>query len=227
MSYDEEEQVERLKRFWAEYGSAIIIGIALALAVFAGWRYWQKTQLESSTVAANLYQEVLSSVETLRGNPEDQAANTELQSNAQKLQEEFAKTPHAVEASFLLAKRAADLGDLKEAEKQLRWILDAKPEDGMRILATTRLARVLAAKGDLEGGLALLLKEKNEAFAPTLEEAKGDIYQLQGKAEEARKAYVAADAALAKRGADRPLLEVKMADVGAAPAARDTEEKTN
>lgn len=224
MSYDEEEQIERLKQFWKEYGTAILIGIALAMAVFAGWRYWQKSQVETATQAANLYQDVLADAQKLQANPQDQAANTDLQSKAKKLQDEFAKTPHAMNAGLLLAKRAVEANDLKEAEKQLRWVLEQKPEEGLRIVTAIRLARVLAASGKLDDGLALLAKEKNDAFTPALEETRGDIYRLQGKLEEARKAYQAADAALAARDEVRPLLEVKMADVGLAPVERKPRE---
>ncbi len=220
MSYSEEEQVERLKRFWVDYGTAILLGSALALAVFAGWRYWQKSTVESATEAANLLREVLTSSQSLQANPADKTANTELQSKAKKLQDEFAKTPHALHAGLLLAKQAVAAGDLKEAEKQLNWVLERKPETGLRVLATVRLAQVLVAKNDLAAALALLDKENEPAFAPTLEESRGDILKAQGKLEDARKAYQAADTALALRNESRPILEMKMADVGLSPAAR-------
>ena len=54
MSYSEEEQVEQLKRFWQDYGTPILVGISLALAVFAGWRFWQQSQIEASAAAASL-----------------------------------------------------------------------------------------------------------------------------------------------------------------------------
>ncbi|HET8732042.1 MAG TPA: tetratricopeptide repeat protein, partial [Moraxellaceae bacterium] len=54
---------------------------------------------------------------------------------------------------------------------------------------------------------------------PTLDELKGDIYQSQGKIAEARAAYTSAATALQARDEHRPLLDVKMADVGLAPLA--------
>ena len=38
----EEEQLDNLKSFSKKYGSALIIGILIALIAFLGWQYWQK-----------------------------------------------------------------------------------------------------------------------------------------------------------------------------------------
>ena len=36
----EEQQVEAIKRFWKEHGTAIIVGAALGLGGLWGWRGW-------------------------------------------------------------------------------------------------------------------------------------------------------------------------------------------
>ena len=36
----EEQQVEAIKRFWKEHGTAIIVGAALGLGGLWGWRYY-------------------------------------------------------------------------------------------------------------------------------------------------------------------------------------------
>lgn len=214
----EEEQIESLKRFWQDYGTPILVGIVLALAVFLGYSYWMKSRMTDATRAAAQFQEMLSAVQRSQINPEDKAAATDVQRIGKGLKEDFASTPYAVSAGLLLARHAADRNDYKEAEKQLRWVLDQKPGEAERLLATTRLARVLAAQNQNDAALALLLNEKDAAgFTPTVEELKGDLYQATGKVAEARTAYLAAAKALQERDERRPLLEVKMADVGLAP----------
>lgn len=214
----EEEQIESLKRFWADYGTPILVGVILAAAVFIGWSFWQKERMKDATDAARVFQDMLAAVQRSQLNPDDKAAATDVQRSAKTLREDFESTPYAVSAGLLLARQAADRDDFKEAEKQLRWVLDQKPGEAERLLATTRLARVLAAAGQADAALALLAKEKEAAgFAPTIEELKGDIYQAQGKIAEARTAYEAAARALQARDERRPLLELKMADVGLAP----------
>ena len=214
----EEEQIESLKRFWQDYGTPILVGLVLAVAVFLGWSYWQKSRLSDATKAAQTFQEMLSAVQRSQINPDDKAANTDVQRFGKSLKDDHGKTPYAVSAGLLLARQAADRNDFKEAEKQLRWVLEQKPGEAERLLATTRLARVLAAQQQHDAALALLVKEtKAGGFAPTVDELKGDIYQAQGKTAEARAAYEAAAKALQARDERRPLLELKMADVGLAP----------
>ncbi|HBC19536.1 MAG TPA: hypothetical protein DC022_12505, partial [Alcanivorax sp.] len=38
---DEEEQVERIKAWWQENGTAAVITVVLAVAALIGWRQWQ------------------------------------------------------------------------------------------------------------------------------------------------------------------------------------------
>ncbi|MDI1300768.1 MAG: tetratricopeptide repeat protein [bacterium] len=223
MNQHEEEQVENLKRFVKDYGTPIVVGVVLALAVFAGWRYWQNDKLDQATRAATIYQDMLSAVERSHVNPQDKAGNTDVQRYAKTLKEDYAKTPYALSAGLLLARQASDRNDFKEAEKQLHWVLEQKPGEGERVLTVTRLARVLAGEKQYEAALALLGKETDAGFRPTIEELKGDIYQAQGKIPEAQKAYQAAAAALQARDERRPLLEMKMADVGlAVPESKKT-----
>lgn len=219
MSQHDEEQIENLKRFWQDYGTPILVGVVIAVSVFAGWRYWQAEKLGSATNAATVFQDMLAASQRSQLNPEDKAAATDVQRLAKSLKDDYTNTPYAVSAALLQVRQAVDRSDYKEAEKQLRWVLDQKPSEGVRVLATSRLARVLAAQKQYDAAIALLVSEKAVGFEPTIEELKGDIYQAQGKLDEARKAYQSAVAALQERDERRPVLEMKMADVGVAPPA--------
>jgi predicted negative regulator of RcsB-dependent stress response len=213
----QEEELEKFKRFWQDHGMSLLVGALLAVAVFFGLQAWQKSRLDQAARASTLFQEMLGAVQRSQLNPADKAANTEVQRLGKTLKDDFESTPYAVSAALLLARQAADRNEYKDAEKQLRWVLEQKPEDAERVLTTTRLARVLAAQKQYDAALALLQKEEAPGFTPTVEELKGDIYVALGKIDEARKAYEAAARALLERKERRPLLEMKMADVGLAP----------
>ncbi len=226
MSQHEEEQLENLKRFFKDYGNPILTGVVLAVVVFSGWRYWENQRVDASTKAANVFQDMLGAVQRSHMNPADKTASTDVQRYAKSLRDDYAKTPFATSAGLLLARQAVDHNDFAEAEKQLRWVLEQKPDESVRVLATTRLARVLAADKKFDEAQALLAKESDAGFKPTVEELRGDIYQSQGKIPEAQKAYLAAVEALQARDDERrPLLEMKMADVGVAAPEKKDEKK--
>ena len=219
-NYSEEEQIQALKNFWDDYGTAIMVGIAVALAVFAGWRYWSNQQKSNQQQAATQYQQVIEqyqkSMESAAG-----AENTNFQRAARKLMEEHGDMAYGQFAALLVAKRAVESNDLKEAEKQLRWVLEQKPDEGLRIVTSIRLARVLFGQGDNAAAMAILDKESNPEFVATVQELRGDILVADKKPEEAAKAYQKASEVLASKKESRPLLEIKMADLGLKPVKVD------
>lgn len=221
MSYNEDETLDQLKTWWARYGTPLLLSVAVVLLSFSGWRYWTSSQLEAASKAQALQQQMATAMQRLAVNTEDKAANTDVQRLGQQLINEYASTPYAVDAALLLAKRAVDTGDLAAAEKQLRAAIDLKPSAEITLLAKTRLARVLSARKQYPAALAVLDELGDDVTAaPLVAEVRGDILLLQGQRDAAAKAYAAADAALAARDEARPVLDLKLADVGLTPAKR-------
>jgi len=221
VSYNEDETLDQLKTWWARYGTPLLLSVAVVLLSFSGWRYWTSSQLEAASEAQALQQQMATAMQRLAVNTEDKAANTDVQRLGQQLINEYASTPYAVDAALLLAKRAVDTGDLAAAEKQLRAAIELKPSAEITLLAKTRLARVLAARKQYPAALAVLDELGDDvAAAPLVAEVRGDILLLQGQRDAAGKAYAAADAALAARDEARPVLDLKLADVGLTPAKR-------
>lgn len=225
MSYNEEETIEQLKTWWQRYGTPALLTVAVVLLSFSGWRYWNTSKLESATKAQALQQQMSSAMQRVSINAEDKAANTDVQRLGRQLIDEYASTPYAVDAALLLAKRAVDSGDLAAAEKQLRTALTLKPSAEVKLLVQSRLARVLAARKQYPEALAILDDAGADA-APLVAEIRGDILLLQGQRDAAAKAYATADAALAKRDEARPVLDLKLAEVGLTPAKRASDEAT-
>jgi len=221
VSYNEDETVEQIKAWWARYGTPVLLSAAVVLLSFSGWRYWSTSKLDSATKAQALQQQMASAMQRVSVNAEDKAANTDVQRLGQQLIDEYASTPYAIDAAMLLAKRAVDSGDLAGAEKQLRAALALKSGADIKLVLQTRLARVLSARKQYPAALAILDEAGSDAAsAPLVEEVRGDILLLQGQRQAAAKAYAAADAALAQRDESRPVLDLKLADVGLVPAKR-------
>lgn len=220
MAYNEDEAVESLKTWWQRYGMSLLLGVAVAGAGVAGWRWWQADQINSAAVAQTIQQQMNTAAQRSLANPDDKAANTDLQRLARQLMDEHASTPYAVDAALMLARHAVETAQLPQAEKHLRWVLDQKPDEETRLLVHTRLARVLIAKGDLAAAEEQLKAVDSPALLPLVAEIRGDLALHKNDRAAAAKAYAEADQALAERNERRPVLELKLADVGLAPADR-------
>lgn len=224
VAYNDDETLDQLKTWWQRYGTPLLLLIAAVLFSVAGWKWWSSKSLNDATAAQGLQQQLQAASQRLSLNAEDKAANTEFQRIGRQLIDEYARTPYATDAALLLAKRAVEAGDLAEAEKQLRWVLDNGAPDETEHLVRTRLARVLAAQKKPDAALAELDQVKDASLAPLVDEIRGDIHLAKGDQARAAAAYKAADAALAGRDEARPLLALKLAEVGLEPAPRKSDE---
>jgi predicted negative regulator of RcsB-dependent stress response len=209
------EREEQLRRWWSDNWAWIIGGVALGLALLAGWQYWQRHQVQVAERDLASYQAVL---EGLDSNQRDVAGQ-----KADALRKEHPASPYADQADLALARVAAERGELDEAARRLGLVADNSKDPELRIVARTRLARVLVAQGKPDEALALLDPAQAGAFAAYVREIRGDAYKAKGDADAARREY---DAALVtpdaeKTGLDARYVELKRDALGiaAAPAA--------
>lgn len=220
MAYEDDEVVENLKNWWQKNGTALMFAVAVGLFSFAGWRYWQTTSLEAATQAQSLQQQMQIAVQRLSTNANDKDTLAEVQRLGDQLINDYSRTPYAQDAALLLAKVAVETNDLPKAITLLNGVIADSGDDAEVALAQSRLARVQAAKGDFTDALSTLNEIKEVSLVPLVNEIRGDVFMQQNKIEDAKAAYQAADAALAARNESRPLLALKLADVGLEPAAR-------
>lgn len=226
MSYNEDETLDNLKHWWARFGTPLLLGLAIVLLAFAGWRYWSNSRVEAASAAQKLTQQLFMAQQRLVANGDDKGAGSDLQRIGRQLIDEYAGTPYATDAALVLARRAVESGDLAAAAKQLKWVLDQGPEADTEALVHVRLARVLAAQKQYDAALAELALVDGADLAPMVEEVRGDIALLKGDRAAAKAAYQKADAALAARDEARPVLDLKLADVGLLPSARKSDQTT-
>jgi predicted negative regulator of RcsB-dependent stress response len=198
------EREEQLRRFWAENWLWIVGGIALGLGGLAGWQYWQKSRLNASERDEASYVAVL---ESLSKNDKDAAAK-----QAGDLRGLHPKSPYADHADLALARFAVDTRDLDEAAKRLRTVAESSRDPELRLIAQSRLARVLAEQGKHDDALKLLDVTNAGSFTPVFHEIRGDVLAARGDVAGARQAYAAALAATASVQAqafDREYVELK------------------
>jgi len=201
----EEQQVEAIKSYWEENGNMIVAGIVLGFAGFIGFNLYKDNKLDNEIAISDSYQTLI------ENSAIDKAAFGE---KAQKFINENGNTSYVSLTALALAKDAADKKDWQGAQTQLTAALESAPTEGIKGIASLRLARVQIQQNQYEQALATLAKPLPESFVAAIEEIKGDIYLLQGKKELARSAY---QAAITADGlASSPSLQMKLDDLATA-----------
>jgi predicted negative regulator of RcsB-dependent stress response len=181
------EREEQLRSFWRDNWLTIVGGIAIGLGGIAGWRYWQSHSARQGEQAEGAYAAVL---EALGANKREDAVT-----RASALRKEHPSSPYADQADLALARAAVERGELDEAAKRLRAVVDSSRDAELRQIARTRLARVLIEQSKPDEALALLDPANAGAFAPHFHDIRGDALAAKGDAAAARREYEAALAA--------------------------------
>ncbi len=180
----EEEQVEALKRWWSENGKSIVAGAALGILALVGWRGWTWHQETQALEASALYEQVSARIQD-----GDREA---LMSAAEQLRDDYGSTTYAALGALAAARAAVDAGEPDAAAEWLRWAMENAGDAKLEYLARARLARVEAANGRVDEGLALLDVDPPAAWGGLYGEIRGDLLIEQGDREAAVEAYRAA-----------------------------------
>jgi predicted negative regulator of RcsB-dependent stress response len=206
----EDEELEKLKEWWRNYGVALIVGAVIGLGGLFGYRYWTHHLELRAAAASALYDEVVYNLH--QGKP-DAAAQL-----GGKVMQKYKSTPYAPLTALLLAKSSYEKGDDASAERQLRWAMDHAGQKAVEHTARLRLARLLLAEGKLDAASKLVQGVKDTGgYGSSYAELRGDLYRAKGDLAKARTAYTKA------LGEDRggkysEVLRMKLANLGPAPS---------
>ena len=192
----EEQQVEAIKRFWKENGTALVIGAVLGLSGLYGWRYYNDSKVNAQETASIAFEQA-----------ENQLVKDEKGfSAAQAYITEHGDTGYTYLMALQLAQQAIERKDLSEAAKQLAFVNSQAELSAVKAIAGIRLARVQLEQGQYEQALQSLDSVSDAAFAGQTQAVKGDIFVAQQLFDKARAAY---SAALEKNSGDR-LIKMKL-----------------
>jgi predicted negative regulator of RcsB-dependent stress response len=133
------------------------------------------------------------------------------------LNREYSWTPYASLASLMAARFQVESNELDKAVVSLKTVMDSAPDNELRLIARTRLARVQAAQGKYDDALATLKVEQPGEFAPRLADARGDVLLAKGDRAGALREYLAARSGDADGRVDTELLDLKIRDLGGTP----------
>ena len=178
---NEHDQVDAVKRFFAENGKALVVGVILGVGALVGWRYWNSHQVDSARESSAAYENAVSSLSS--GKPEALAA-------AQKFAAET-KNTYGAFASLELAQQFVDKNDLQNAEKQLQQGLTAASDDNLKSVINMRLARVQLQLKQPDAALKTLDAVKGEGWTAIVADLRGEILLSKGDKQGAKAAWEA------------------------------------
>ncbi len=202
----EEQQVEAIKSFWSANGNAIIAGLAIGFAGFIGLNYYNDHKLQQELNTSEAYQTMVESTS------EDSEA---FEAAGKAFIAENSDSSYAMLTAIALAKAAAEKQDWVQAETYLTTAIEKSVDEGIKAIASVRLARVQLQLEKYDQALTTLAAKLPASFDASVEEIKGDIYFKQGKNELARNAYQAAIDGATEGGAN-PALQMKLDDLAQA-----------
>jgi predicted negative regulator of RcsB-dependent stress response len=206
LDLEEQEQLDQIKHFWAQYGNLItwvLIAVFGSMAAWNGWNYWQRSQ---AAKASALYEEI------------ERAA---LASDADKIQraylemtDRFAGTTFAAQGALLAGKTLYESGKVDGARAALIWVSEKASDTSLQAIARLRLAALDVESMVFYLGFKTLETPMPKSFEPLAADRRGDVFLAQGKTEEAKTQYQAAWRALGAQTEYRQLVEVKLASLG-------------
>ena len=166
---NENDQVEAVKRFFAENGKALAVGVILGVGALIGWRYW------------NSYQNAVTAVS--EGKPDSIPA-------AEKFAAENKNTYGAL-ASLELAQQFVDKNELEKAAAQLQQGLADTSDENLKAVINLRLARVQVQLKQADAALKTLDTIKGEGWAAIVADLRGEALLSKGDKQGARSAWEA------------------------------------
>jgi predicted negative regulator of RcsB-dependent stress response len=197
---DEHEQSERVHRWVRENGLGLIGGVVLGLALIGGWKWWQGHQQGQRIAEAARYDSL-----------QDQLKSQDL-AKAKATAASLRNGPYATLVALDLAKAQAMAGRRDDAIATLRGV---KPGDVLLAgVLRERLGRLLLDAGKADEALRVLA----DADDPAGIDARGDANFAMGRYVDARKDYDKALALTTVGSPMRRVLELKLSEVGGAPA---------
>jgi predicted negative regulator of RcsB-dependent stress response len=213
LDLEEQEQLAQLKHFWNTYGNLIswlLIAVFGSIAAYNGWQYWQRTQ---AAKASAIYEEVERAVQASDLARAEQAFND--------ARDKSGSTVFTQQSALLVAQLAAEKGKPETARTALAWVADQGSDAGYQAIARLRLAALHVEAKAYDEALKQLEAEFPASFQALVADRRGDVFNLQGKRDQAKAEYSKAYQQLDARAEYRRLVEVKLTALGVDPKTLD------
>ncbi|MBF2760332.1 MAG: tetratricopeptide repeat protein [Ectothiorhodospiraceae bacterium AqS1] len=177
----EEEQIESLKKWWSEYGKAIVTGVLVGVVSVGGWSAWQSHRSDRIERASVEYHEMI----------EDSAEgeSDKVLARAETFFDDYQGSPYTSLASLLAARAAVHSDDTEQAKEHLQRAIEHALLPEIDTIARIQMARLQIDADDFPAALSTLDGIDSEHFRSIVIELQGDARRLSGDIEGARRNY--------------------------------------
>ena len=198
ISDSEEEQVDKLKKWWDSNGKQIIAGAVLGLAGIFGWNAYVDYQDSQALNARALYLSYASD-----------SANV---GAYDKLIKDHPSSSYSDQGTLVMAKYLFDAGNYSLALDALKPLM-SRENSVIASTASLRTASLFLELGQHEEALAILNMENANEFSGLFYNLAGDVYLDLGNNEEARNSYTLAIENITDNSSLSQLIQIKLDDL--------------
>ncbi len=218
----DEEQLERLKKWWSANGTSLLLAIVVVAGGWFGWNYWQNAKQSKAEESSLVYMAMLDALGQWEQERSDDKA-AQVASHAETLKKLGEDSRYGVLAALTVARLSATDGDYDEAAQELEWALSSSKDEALNGLLRLRLAKVEFARDNAEAALKQLDSPHPASYKALYETLKGDIFVSSGDNAKAQIAYQSAlDSLTDQDSRAKAVLELKLNELApASPAKND------
>ena len=198
ISDTEEEQVDKIKKWWNSNGKQIIGGAVLGLAGVFGWNSYGDYQDNQALNARTLYLSYASDSTNIGA--------------YDKLIKDHSSSSYADQATFLMANYLFEAGNYALALDSLKPLISRENV----VIASTAILRSASLHlqlGEHNDALAILDVDSGEGFSGLFYNLTGDIYLDLNNKEEAKKYYSLAIENVTANSSLTQLIQIKLDDL--------------
>ena len=198
ISDSEEEQVDKLKKWWDSNGKQIIAGAVIGLGAIFGWNSYVDYQDNKALDARALYLSYASD-----------SANV---GAYDKLIKDHPSSSYADQGTLLMVKYLFDAGNYSLALDAIKPLMN-RENSVIASTAILRTASLYLELGQHEEALSVLNIENANGFSAVFYNLAGDIYLDLGNNEEAKKNYALAIENISENSSLAQLIQIKLDDL--------------
>ena len=198
ISDTEEEQVDKIKKWWNSNGKQIIAGAVIGLAGVFGWNYYNDYQDNQALDARTLYL--------------NYASDSNNVGSYNKLINEHPSSSYTDQATLLMAKYLFDAGSYSLALDAIKPLI-SNQSSIISSTAVLRVASIYLQLGQHDEALSTLNIESGEGFSGLIYNLTGDVYLDLGNSDEAKKYYLLAIENITENSNLTQLIQIKLDDL--------------